>query len=51
MIDTALAIRNVLTADQIARLAQVHQQLQSLHAQLRNLMGSAADDDSPEQPD
>src|SRR5438552_18202016 len=40
MIDTALAIRNVLTAEQIARLAQVHQQLQSLHAQLRNLMGS-----------
>ena len=50
MIDTALAIRNILTAEQIARLAQVHQQLQSLHAQLRNLMGSDADD-SQEQPD
>jgi Spy/CpxP family protein refolding chaperone len=49
MIDTALAIRNVLTAEQIARLAQVHQQLQSLHAQLRNLMGSDADEPS-EQP-
>ena len=29
-----------------ARLAQVHQQLQSLHQQIRNLMGSEGDDSS-----
>src|SRR5947209_3083191 len=46
MIDTALAIRGVLTPEQIARLAQLHQQLQNLHAQLRNLMGPDAEDSS-----
>ncbi|HEY2445479.1 MAG TPA: periplasmic heavy metal sensor [Rhizomicrobium sp.] len=40
MIDTALAIRNVLTPEQINRLAQVHQQLSSLHKQIQSLMGS-----------
>jgi protein CpxP len=50
MMETALAIRNVLTPEQIARLAQVHQQLQSLHEQIRNLMGSDADE-SFDQPD
>jgi Spy/CpxP family protein refolding chaperone len=39
MIDTALAIRNVLTPEQVARLAQVHQQLQGLHQQIESLMG------------
>lgn len=46
MIDTALAIRNVLTPEQIARLGQVHQQLQSLHQQIQSLMGSDADQPS-----
>jgi Spy/CpxP family protein refolding chaperone len=49
MIETALAIRNVLTPEQIARLAQVHQKLQNLHAQIRSLMGPEGDE-SPEQP-
>jgi len=49
MIETALAIRNVLTPEQIARLAQVHQKLQNLHAQIRSLMGPEGDD-SAEQP-
>jgi Spy/CpxP family protein refolding chaperone len=44
MITTALAIRNVLTSDQINRLAQVHQQLKSLHSQIRSLMGSDQED-------
>lgn len=44
MVDTALAVRNVLTADQLSRLAQVHQQLQNLHEQIRNLMGSESED-------
>ena len=46
MIETALAIRNVLTPEQVSRLAQVHQQLQSLHQQIRNLMGPDADESS-----
>ena len=49
MVDTALAIRNVLTPEQITRLAQVHQQLESLHAQIRNLMGPEGEESS-EQP-
>jgi Spy/CpxP family protein refolding chaperone len=44
MIDTALAIRNVLTPEQISRLGQVHQQLQSLHEQIHNLLGSDAEE-------
>jgi len=44
MIETALAIRNVLTPEQVSRLAQVHQQLQSLHQQIRKLMGPDADE-------
>ena len=43
MVNTALAIRNVLTPEQVARLAQVHRQLQSLHEQIQNLMGPDAD--------
>ena len=46
MVDTALAIRNILTPEQIARLSQVHQQLQSLHQQIQNLMGPDADETS-----
>jgi periplasmic protein CpxP/Spy len=44
MVDTALSIRNVLTSDQISRLAQVHSQLKSLHAQIQGLMGSDQED-------
>lgn len=40
MVDTALAIRNVLTTDQLNHLAQVHKQLQSLHSQIQSIMGS-----------
>ncbi|HEY5046761.1 MAG TPA: periplasmic heavy metal sensor [Rhizomicrobium sp.] len=40
MVDTALAIRGVLTPEQLNRLAQVHAQLQSLHSQIQSLMGS-----------
>jgi periplasmic protein CpxP/Spy len=40
MVDTALAIRNVLTSDQLNHLAQVHKQLQSLHSQIQSIMGS-----------
>ena len=46
MIETALAIRNVLTPEQLSRLAQTHQQLQSLHQQIRNIVGSEADESS-----
>jgi len=47
MADTAIAIRNVLTQDQIKRLAEVQQKLHSLHAQMQGLMGHAG----PGEPD
>ncbi|MGH6879080.1 MAG: hypothetical protein ACREHV_17105, partial [Rhizomicrobium sp.] len=43
-IDTALAVRNILTSDQLSHLAQVHQQLKSLHTQIQNLMGPEQDE-------
>lgn len=50
MVDTALAIRNILTPDQLNRVAQVHRQLQSLHSKIQSLMGP--DQEEPaEQPD
>jgi protein CpxP len=45
MVDTALAVRNLLTADQLNHLAQVHQQLQSLHAQIKGLMGGDSEEE------
>ena len=44
MVDTTLAIRNLLTPEQLNRVAQVHQQLKNLHAQIHNLMGSESED-------
>jgi len=44
MVDTALAIRNILTSDQLNHLAQVHKQLQSLHSQIKSIMGSDQDE-------
>ncbi len=49
MIDTALAIRNVLTSDQLNHLAQVHKQLQSLHTQIQSIMGSEQEDQGEQQ--
>lgn len=43
MIDTAIAIRNVLTPEQLTRLSEVHRKLENLHAQIRSLMGSDQD--------
>lgn len=45
MVDTALAVRNLLTPEQLNHLAQVHQQLQSLHAQIKSLMGGETEDE------
>ena len=45
MADTAIAIRNVLTQDQIKRLAEVQQKLHSLHSQMQGLMGHPGSDD------
>ena len=40
MVDTALAIRNILTTEQLNHLSKVHQQLEGLHSQIQSLMGS-----------
>jgi Spy/CpxP family protein refolding chaperone len=37
--ETAVSIRNVLTADQLNHVAQVHAKLRSLHSQVESLMG------------
>ena len=38
MLSTAIQIRNLLTPEQLARVAQTHQKLESLHAQMEELM-------------
>ena len=49
MADTAVAIRNVLNAQQIAKLAQMHAKLHTLHSQIQKLMGpgEGGPDDPP----
>lgn len=44
MADTAIAIRNVLTQDQIKHLADVQQKLHNLHSQMQGLMGHGGPD-------
>lgn len=43
MANTAVAVRNVLTAEQVKKLADMHRKLRSLHNQIRGLMGSGDD--------
>lgn len=43
MATTAVAVRNVLTPDQIKKLADVHRKLRSLHTQVQSLLGSEGD--------
>jgi Spy/CpxP family protein refolding chaperone len=49
MTDTALSIRNVLTPAQIAKLAEVHTKLNSIHKQIQGIMGHG--EDMPEDGD
>jgi Spy/CpxP family protein refolding chaperone len=44
MADTAVAIRNILTPDQVKHLAEVQQKLHNLHSQIQGLMGGSAND-------
>jgi Spy/CpxP family protein refolding chaperone len=43
MADTALSIRNILTPAQVAKLADVHAKLNSIHKQIQGLMGHGDD--------
>jgi len=43
MTDTALAIRNVLTPAQVTKLAETHAKLESIHNQIKGLMGPGSD--------
>ncbi|HWA02505.1 MAG TPA: periplasmic heavy metal sensor [Rhizomicrobium sp.] len=45
MADTAIAIRNVLTAEQVKHLAEVHSKLHALHTQVQSLMGNGMQGD------
>ena len=49
MTDTALSIRNILTPAQIAKLAEVHAKLDSIHKQIQGIMGHG--EDGPEDGD
>ncbi len=46
-LETALAIRALLTPDQISRVAEVQQKLQSLHQQIRELVGPPGPEGCP----
>ena len=45
MTDTALSIRNILTPAQIAKLAEVHTKLNSIHKQIQGIMGHDTSED------
>jgi Spy/CpxP family protein refolding chaperone len=49
MANTAVSLRNVLTADQIKKLADVHRKLHTLHNQIQGLMGSGGDAGGPDE--
>jgi Spy/CpxP family protein refolding chaperone len=40
MATTAIAVRNILTPEQVKKLADVHRKLHALHTQVRSLLGS-----------
>lgn len=40
LIDTSLAIRGVLTSDQLSHLAEVHRRLDTLRTRIENLLGA-----------
>jgi hypothetical protein len=43
-VETALAIRNILTAEQLRRVAQVRDKLENLRSQMEELMGPGPGD-------
>src|SRR5256885_4818736 len=43
MAATAVAVRNVLTPEQVKKLADVHRKLHALHNQIQGLMGSGSE--------
>jgi Spy/CpxP family protein refolding chaperone len=50
-IKTALEIRKVLTPEQLAKVAEVKQRMDKLHAEMRELMGGEGDNPPPPPPD
>ena len=49
-IKTALAIRKVLTPEQLAKVAELKQRMDKLHAEMRELMGGDGDGPPPPPP-
>jgi Spy/CpxP family protein refolding chaperone len=49
-IKTALAIRKVLTPEQLAKVAELKQRMDKLHAEMRELMGGPGDNPPPPPP-
>jgi len=50
MLSTAIAVRGVLTADQLNRLADVHAKLKSIHEQIKTLLNADGSEDGPGGP-
>ena len=50
MLSTAIAVRGVLTSDQLTKLADVHTQLKSIHAQIKALLNDNGAGDGPAGP-
>ena len=48
MTETAIAIRNVLTPAQITKLAETHAKLESIHKQIKGIMGPGPDMPPPD---
>ena len=49
-VKTALAIRKVLTPEQLAKVAELKQRMDKLHAEMRELMGGPGDNPPPPPP-
>lgn len=48
MTETAVAIRNVLTPAQVSKLAETHAKLESIHKQIKGIMGPGPDMPPPD---
>ncbi|HTT96851.1 MAG TPA: Spy/CpxP family protein refolding chaperone [Rhizomicrobium sp.] len=49
MTETAISIRNVLTPAQVSKLAETHAKLESIHKQIKGIMGPGSDMPPPQE--
>ncbi len=46
-LNASVQIRSILTSDQVSRMAEFHQKMTALHAQMRSLMNEASPEPAP----